>query len=71
VSKATVAEIWKQLVGIEVTKSAIVVITTIGVEMVVALITNVVKGGILIGSVENLGSGLGGILIIRNLNWSP
>ncbi len=40
-------------------------------EMVVALIMNVVKGGILIGSIKNLGSGSGGISIIKNLNWSP
>jgi hypothetical protein len=31
---------------------------------------DVVKKGILIGFVTNLGSGLGGILIGRNLNWS-
>jgi hypothetical protein len=36
--------------------------------MVVALDTNVVKGGVLIGYVTSLGCGLGGILIGRNLN---
>jgi hypothetical protein len=38
--------------------------------MVLALITNVVKGGILIGSVTNLGSGSNGISARRNLNRS-
>jgi len=40
------------------------------VETVVAHSMDVVLKGILIGFVTNLGSGLGGVLIGRNLNWS-
>jgi hypothetical protein len=36
----------------------------------VAPSTNVVKGGVLIGSIANLGSGSGGIFIGTNLNQS-
>ncbi len=39
-------------------------------ETVVAHSMDVVKKGILIGFVTNLGSGLGGVLIGRNLSWS-
>jgi hypothetical protein len=39
--------------------------------MVVAPITNVVRGGILIGFATNLGSGSGGVLARKNLNQSP
>ncbi len=62
VSKAIVVEIWRQPVRIEVTQSPNVVIITIGVEMVVAPNTNVVKGGVLIGFTTNLGNGSNGVL---------
>jgi hypothetical protein len=55
--KATVVQIWKQPIGIKVTQSPNVVITTTRVEMVVTPCNNVVKGGILIGSAINLGCG--------------
>jgi hypothetical protein len=54
----------------EVTKSLNVVITTIGVEIVVAPNTNVVKGGILISYVENLGYGCDIVSIGISLNRS-
>jgi hypothetical protein len=53
-----------------VTQSPNVVITTTGVELIVAPNTNVVRGGILIGSVTNLGYGTSGVSIERNLNNS-
>jgi hypothetical protein len=65
-----VIEIQRQLARMEVTKLLNVVITTIGVEMVVAPNTNVVRGGILIRIVENLGHGFGIIFIGKNLNRS-
>ncbi len=52
-----IVEIRKQLVGIEVTQSPNVVITTTGMEMIVAPNTNVVKGGMLIQFATNLGCG--------------
>jgi hypothetical protein len=67
VSKTTVVEIRRQPIGIEGTQSPNVFITTIRVEMVVAPNTTVVRGGILIGFATNLGHGLGGILVGRNL----
>jgi hypothetical protein len=39
-------------------------------EMMVAPSVNVVRGGILIGSTINLGSGSSGVSARRNLNWS-
>ncbi len=39
-------------------------------ETIVALSINVVKWGVLIGSVIKLGSELGGVSIVRNLNQS-
>ncbi len=60
----------KQLARTRVIQSFNVIITTIGVETVVAPNTNVVKDGVLIGFVANLGSGLGGILVGRNLSQS-
>jgi hypothetical protein len=41
---------------------------TIRMEIVVALNTNFVRGGILIGSVLNLGCGLNEVLAGRDLN---
>ncbi len=58
-SKAKAIKIWKQLVGMEVTKSFDVVITTTRVETVFAFSMNVVRGIVLIRYVTNLGRGLG------------
>ncbi len=69
-SKETVAKIQRQPARTKVTQSLNVVITTTGMEMVVAPNTNVVRGGVLIGSVTNLGSGSSGVLARRNLSWS-
>jgi hypothetical protein len=69
-SQAKITKIWKQPIRIEVTQSVNVVITTIGVEMVVAPNTNIVRSGVLIGSAVNLGSGLSGVSARRNLSWS-
>ncbi len=65
-----VVETQKQHVGVGVTRSLGVGITTTRVEMVVAPNINVVKRGILIGFVAKLGNGLGGVLAIRNLSQS-
>jgi hypothetical protein len=43
-------------------------ITTTRVEMVVALIIDVVRRGVLIRFTAKLGSGLGGVLAMRNLS---
>jgi len=64
-----IIETWKQHVGIRVTQSFDACITTIGMEMVVTLNINVIRGGILIGSISKLGSGSSGVSIIRNLNY--
>ncbi len=53
VFKMAVVEIQRQHVGIEVTQSPNVVITTIRMEMVVTPNMNVVKGGVLIKSTIN------------------
>jgi hypothetical protein len=63
-----IVETWRQPIGVIVTKSLEASITTKGVEMVVAPIMDVVKRGILIGSIAKLGSGLGGVLVRRKLN---
>ncbi len=55
VSKVKVAETWEQLVGIKVTESFNIIITTIGVHMVFAPSTNVAKRGVVIKYVVNLG----------------
>jgi hypothetical protein len=57
-------------VGIEVTQSLNAVTTTIGVEMNVVPNTNVVRKGVIIGSIINLGRGLGGLSMKRNLSRS-
>jgi hypothetical protein len=67
-SKATVVETQKQHVRIGVTQSFDVHITTIGVETVVVPSIDVIKKGVLIGSTIKLGSGLGGVSAVRNLN---
>jgi hypothetical protein len=68
--EAIVVEIWKQPVGTKVTQSPDVIITTIGVETVVAPNTNVVKGGVLIRFATNLGNGSSGVSARRNLSQS-
>ncbi len=69
-SEVTVAEIQKQPIGIEVTYTANVVITTTGVEMIITPSMNAIRGGILIGSTTNLGNGSGGVSVARNLSQS-
>jgi hypothetical protein len=68
VSETVVAKIKRKPTKIEVTQSLNVIITTIGVEIIVAPSTNVVKSGVLIASATNLGCGSSKILIGRNLN---
>ncbi len=68
--KATVIEIKKQLIGIDVIQSPNVIITTTRVETIVAPNKNVVWSGILIGSVTNLGNRSVGVLTRRNLSRS-
>ncbi len=70
VLKVAVVEIWKQPVEIEVIQPLNVVIPTIGVETIIALNTNFLKSGILTGTTMNLGCGLEGFLMERNLNKS-
>lgn len=67
VLEMTIAEVWKQLAKI-VTQSLYVVILIIGVETIVAPNTNVVRGGVLIGFVANLGCGSSKVSMGRNLN---
>jgi hypothetical protein len=69
-SDLAVLEIWRQPVGIKVSQPLNVVIPTIGVETIVAPNTNFVRGGVLIGFTANLGCGLGGVSMGRNLNRS-
>jgi hypothetical protein len=57
-----------QLTRTEVIQSPNVIITTIGMETMVAPSMNVVKDEVLFGSATNLGSGLSGILVRRNLS---
>jgi hypothetical protein len=68
VFETTVVETWKQHIGIRVIQSFDVGITTIGVEMVVALNIIVVKREVLIGSTTKLGNWLSGVLGVKNLN---
>jgi hypothetical protein len=69
-SNAAIVETQRQLVGVIVTQSLDVGITTTRVETTVAPTMDVVRRGLLIGSIEKLGSGLGGILARRKLNGS-
>jgi hypothetical protein len=68
VSKVVVVKTWKRHVRVEVIQSLGACITTIGVEIVVAPIMDVVRRGILIGSIIKLGSGSGGVSTRRNLS---
>jgi len=65
-----VVETRKQHARIGVIQSLGACITTIGVGTVVAPNINVVKREILIAFVAKLGSGLGGVSVIRNLSRS-
>jgi hypothetical protein len=65
-----VVETHKQHVRVGVIQSLGVGITTIGVEMVIALNIDVVKKEVLIRSTTKLGSGLGGVSTVRNLSRS-
>jgi hypothetical protein len=67
-SEATFVETQKQHAGVGITQSFDVGITTIRMEMVVALSIDVVKRGKLIGYVAKLGSELGGVLVTKNLS---
>ncbi len=64
-----IIETWKQHVGIRVIQSFDACIKTIGMETIVTLSINVIRRGVLIGSITKLGSGLGGVSIVRNLNY--
>jgi len=61
VFKVTIVETWKQHIGVRITQSFDVSITTITMEMVVTLSIVVIKKGKLIRSIAKLGSRLGGI----------
>jgi hypothetical protein len=69
-SEVAIVETQKQPTRIKVTQSLDVVITTIRVEMVIVRNMNVVKRGLVIEFVTNLGRGSGGFLTRRNLNMS-
>ncbi len=66
--KVVVVETQRQPIGIIVTQSFDVGITTTRVEMVVVPTIDVAKKGVLIGSATKLGSGLGGVSARRKLN---
>jgi hypothetical protein len=68
VLEAVIVETRKQHVGVGVTQSLGACIITIGVEIVDAPNINVVRRGVLIGSITKLGSGLSGLSIVKNLN---
>jgi hypothetical protein len=68
VLEMAVVETWKQHAGIRVIQSLDASIPTTRMETVVAPNINVVKRGVLIGSIAKLGSRSNGVLAIRNLN---
>jgi hypothetical protein len=68
VLEVATVETQKQHVGIGIIYSLNAGITTIGMQMVVEPNINVVRRGVLIGFATKLGSGLGGVLLRRNLN---
>jgi hypothetical protein len=70
VLEVAIVETRKQHVAVGVTQSFDVVITTIGMEIVVVPNSEVVRRGILIGSVANLRNGSDGVLIGRNMSQS-
>jgi hypothetical protein len=68
VSKVAIGETQRQPTRIVIIQSLDVDISTTRVEMVVAPIMDVVKRGVLIGSIEKLGVRLGGISMGKKLN---
>jgi cell shape-determining protein MreC len=56
-SKAAIVETWRQHAGVGVIQSLDTCITTTWMEMVVAPNMDVVRRGVLIGSITKLGSG--------------
>jgi len=69
-SKMEVVEIWKQPTRIEVIQLFNVIIPTTRVEIVVAPNTNVIRSGVLMGFVMNLGCRSRRVSVKRNLNTS-
>jgi hypothetical protein len=69
-SKVAAPKIWRQHVGIKVTQPLDVIIPTTRMEIVVALATNFIKGGVLIGSTTNWNYGLKGVSTGRTLSRS-
>jgi hypothetical protein len=63
-----IAKTYKQHAGAIVTQSLDVGITIIGVETIITPTMDVVRRGVLIGSVKKLGSGSGGVFAGRKLN---
>jgi hypothetical protein len=68
VLKVVVVETHKQHVGVRVIESLYEGITTIGLEMIIVSNIDVVKRGVLIGSIIKLGSGSSGVSVVRNLS---
>jgi hypothetical protein len=68
VLEMVVVETYKQHVGVGVTQSLDVGITTTWVETIVVPNKNVVKRGVLIGFTTQLGGESNGVSAIRNLN---
>jgi hypothetical protein len=69
-SKVVVVEIRRQLAEIKVIQPLNAIIPTMRVETIVAPNTNFVRGGVLIGSIVNLGHGSRRVSTRRNLNRS-
>jgi len=70
VLKITITETQRQPTTIKVTQSLNVVITTIGMETIIAPNMDVVRKGVIIESATNLGCGLGGLFTRKNLTRS-
>jgi hypothetical protein len=69
VLEATVVETHKQHVRVWVIQSLDVGVTTTRVETIIVPNIDVVKRGVLIGSVAKLGSESSRVLKVRNLSW--
>jgi hypothetical protein len=69
-SERAIVETWRQPTIVGVTQSLNAIITTIGVETIVAFNTDVVKMGVVIRFATNLGHGSNGFSTGRNLNRS-
>jgi hypothetical protein len=70
VLEVTIFETQKQPTGIGVIQSLNTIVTSIGVETMFVPIMDIVRKGMVIGSATNLGRGLGGVLVKRNLKKS-